>query len=200
MTKDVRDKLLRVSELEEQRDALKTKINTAEDVDAPDAAAIERLGTELRTAEGNLKTARTEYRERLTLRSKATLGGYLLARMQGRAAGGELAEYQSACGVRGDGIPIDIFESDRPAPVEHRADAATVSPATGTGATLAPIQPYIFSKSIAPMLGIEMPTVGSGAYSEATISLNSADGRGEKQGRRTGINRGGPDAANGHTP
>ena len=144
MTKDVRDKLLRVSELEEQRDALKTKINTAEDVDAPDAAAIERLGTELRTAEGNLKTARTEYRaaveaepetgapvvddaeyrERLTLRSKATLGGYLLARMQGRAAGGELAEYQSACGVRGDGIPIDIFESDRPAPVEHRADAA----------------------------------------------------------------------------
>ena len=42
MTKDVRDKLLRVSELEEQRDAIKTTINTAEDVDAPDAAAIDR--------------------------------------------------------------------------------------------------------------------------------------------------------------
>ena len=76
---------------------------------------------------------------------------------------------QAACGVR-DGIPIDIFESDRPAPVEHRADAATVSPATGTGATLAPVQPFVFSKSIAPMLGIDMPTVGSGGYSEATIS------------------------------
>ena len=37
MTKDVRDKLLRVSELEEQRDALKTKINTAEDAETPDA-------------------------------------------------------------------------------------------------------------------------------------------------------------------
>ena len=189
MTKDVRDKLLRVSELEEQRDALKTKINTAEDGDAPDAAAIDRLGTELRTAEGDLKTARTEYRaaveaepetgapvvddaesrERLTLRSKATLGGFLIARMQGRMPGGELAEYQAACGVR-DGIPIDLFESDRQAPVEHRADAATVVPATGTGATLAPIQPYVFARSIAPQLGIAMPTVESGAYSEATIS------------------------------
>ena len=189
MTKDVRDKLLRVSELEEQRDAIKTTINTAEDVDAPDAAAIDRLGTELRTAEGDLKTARTEYRaaveaepetgapvvedaeyrERIGLRSKATLGGFVLARMQGRMPGGELAEYAAACGVR-DGIPIDIFEKDRPAPVEHRADAATVAPATGTGATLAPVQPFVFSKSIAPMLGIDMPTVGSGAYSEATIS------------------------------
>ena len=189
MTKDVRDKLLTVSELEEQRDALKTTINTAEDVDAPDATAIDRLGTELRTAEGNLKTARTEYRaaveaepetgapvvddaeyrERLRLRDKATIGGFLLARMQGRIPGGELAEYAAACGVR-DGIPIDIFEKDRPAPVEHRADAATVAPATGSGATLAPVQPFVFSKSIAPMLGIDMPTVGSGAYSEATIS------------------------------
>ena len=189
MTKDVRDKLLRVSELEEQRDAIKTTINTAEDGDAPDAAAIDRLGTELRTAEGDLKTARTEYRaaleadvetgapvvedaetrERIELRGKATIGGFILARMQGRMPAGELAEYASACGVR-DGIPIDIFEKDRPAPIEHRADAATVAPATGTGATLAPIQPFVFSKSIAPMLGIDMPTVGSGAYSEATIS------------------------------
>ena len=191
MTKDVRDKLLHVSELEEQRDALKTKINAAEDVDAPDAAAIDRLGTELRTAEGDLKTARTEYRaaveaepetgapvvddaesrERLTLRSKATIGGFLFARMQGRLPTGELAEYQAACGVR-DGIPLDIFESDRPAPVEHRADAPTGVPATGTGATLAPIQPFVFARSIAPQLGIAMPTVESGAYSEATISTS----------------------------
>ena len=192
MTKDVRDKLLRVSELEEQRDAIKTTINTAEDGDAQDAAAIDRLGTELRTAEGDLKTARTEYRAaveaepetgapvvddaeyRELLRTRAhpdvTIGGgFLLPRMQGRMPSGAAAEYAAACGVR-DGIPIDIFEKDRPAPVEHRADAATVSPATGTGATLAPVQPFVFSKSIAPMLGIDMPTVGSGGYSEATIT------------------------------
>ena len=190
MTKDVREKNLAMIDCDGARNEVRRKLNAAEDAETPDAAAVERLGSELRKAESDYDAAAVEYRaaveaepetgapvvddaeyrERLTLRSKATLGGYLLARMQGRAAGGELAEYQSACGVRGDGIPIDIFESDRPAPVEHRADAATVSPATGTGATLAPIQPYIFSKSIAPMLGIEMPTVGSGAYSEATIS------------------------------
>ena len=191
MTKDVRDKLLRVSELEEARDAIKTKINAAEDVDAPDAAAIDRLGTELRTAEGDLKTARTEYRsaveaepetapavegdteyrERIKLRSKATISGFLLARMQGRMPTGVESEYAAACGVV-DGIPIDIFEKDRPAPVEHRADVATGVPATGSGATLAPIQPFVFARSIAPQLGIAMPVVESGAYSEATISTS----------------------------
>ena len=193
MTKDVRDKLLRVSELEEQRDALKTTINTAEDADAPDAAALDRLGTELRTAEGDLKTARTEYRaaveaepetgapvvedaeyrEKLTLRAHRDVsfgGGFLLPRMQGRMPSGAAAEYAAACGVKDGNPPIDIFEKDRPAPVEHRADVATVVPATGTGATLAPIQPFVFARSIAPRLGIAMPTVGSGAYSEATIT------------------------------
>ena len=187
--KNTLETAIKVSELEEHRDAIKTNINTAEDAETPDQTEIDRLGGELRAAEGDLKTARTEYRaaleayvetgapvvvdaetrERLELRGKATIGGFLLARMQGRMPAGELAEYASACGVS-DGIPIDIFEKDRPAPIEHRADAATVAPATGTGATLAPIQPFIFSKSIAPLLGIDMPTVGSGAYSEATIS------------------------------
>ena len=54
--------------------------------------------------------------------------------MQGRLPAGELAEYQSACGVE-DGIPLDLFESDRPA-VEVHADAATRSPAAGSGAGL----------------------------------------------------------------
>ena len=66
------------------------------------------------------------------------------------------------------GIPIDLFEQDRPP--EVRADAASGVPATGVGATLAPIQPFVFSESISNKLGIEMPSVGSGAYSEMTIS------------------------------
>ena len=156
--KNTLETAIRVSELEEQRDALKTKINTAEDAEAPDQTEIDRLGGELRASEGDLKTARTEYRaaleadvetgapvvddaeyrERIELRAKATIGAFLMARMQGRMVSGAEAEYAAACGVH-DGIPIDIFEKDRPAPVvEHRADGATVSPATGTGATLAP--------------------------------------------------------------
>ena len=174
---------------EGRREEVRAKLNAAEDAETPDQAEIDRLTTEFKASQAEHDKAATEYRaaieegietgapvvddaeyrERLTLRSKATLGGFVLARMQGRMPSGELAEYAAACGVT-DGIPIDIFEKDRPAPVEHRADAATVSPATGTGATLAPVQPFVFSKSIAPMLGIDMPTVGSGAYSEATIS------------------------------
>ena len=109
-----------------------------------------------------------ETRERLELRSRATLGGFLLAALQGRLPGGVEAEYAAACGVS-DGIPVDLFEQDRPAP-ETRADATTPAPATGQGATLAPIQPFVFADSIAPRLGIQMPQVGSGSYSEATVS------------------------------
>ena len=111
-----------------------------------------------------------EDRERLALRGKATLGGYLLARMQGRLPAGELAEFQAACGVE-DGIPLDLFESDRPA-VETHADAATPSPAAGSGAGLniGGILPYVFDQSIAKRLGIAMPTVGTGTWSEMVIS------------------------------
>ena len=191
MTKDVRDKLLRVSELEEQRDAIKTKINTAEDVDAPDAAAIDRLGTELRTAEGDLKTARTEYRaaveaepetgapvvedaetrERIGLRNKpeVTLTGFITSHLQGRMPSGALAEYAAACGVK-EGAPIDVFEKGRPAPVEHRADAATTVPAGGAQVNVGPVQPFVVAQSIAAKFGWEMPVVGSGNYTEMTIS------------------------------
>ena len=171
------------------RDEARNKLNAAEDAETPDAAEVERLTAEYRAADTARAAVRTEYREsieakvetgapvvedaeyreRLRLRDTATIGGFILARMQGRLPGSELAEYQSACGVR-DGIPIDLWEKDRPAPVEFRADAATVSPATGTGATLGPVQPHLFAKSIAPSVGIEMPSVPSGAYSEATIT------------------------------
>ena len=108
-----------------------------------------------------------ETRERLELRGRAHFGGFLLAALQGRLPGGAEGEYAAACGVS-DGIPIDMFERDRPAP-ETRADAVTAAPATGQGATLAPVQPFLFSAAIAPRLGIMMPQVGSGSYSEATI-------------------------------
>ena len=64
---------------------------------------------------------------------------------------------------------MDLWESDRPA-VETRA--ATPAPATGTGVTVAPVQPFVFAPSIAPRLGIDMPSVPSGAYSEMTITTS----------------------------
>ena len=70
------------------------------------------------------------------------------------------------------GIPLDLFEQDRQDRPEIRVDVASGVPATGTGTTVAPMQPFVFSQSIAPMLGIEMPSTGSGSYSEMTISAS----------------------------
>ena len=82
----------------------------------------------------------------LELRGRVSFGAWL-ARSIGQAAPDfdavAFAEYRAACGVERDGIPIDIFEQDRPAP-ETRA--VTPSPTTGTGVTVAPVQPFVFSR------------------------------------------------------
>ena len=110
-----------------------------------------------------------EQRARLELRSRARFGAYIAAALTGRMPDGAEAEYAAACGAPAGHVPLDLFERDRP---EVRVDVATESPTTGLGATLAPIQPFVFSESIAPRLGIAMPQTGSGAYSEATISTS----------------------------
>lgn len=150
---------------------------------------VQKLEPELRAAiaaepDPQTTTSETvdpEVRERLELRGRARLGGFLRAALQGRLPAGAEAEYAASLGAADGEIPIDLFEADRP---ETRADAATPAPATGTGATLAPISPFVFAQSIAPRLGITMPTVGSGSYSEATITTAltaAAKAKGEKQ-------------------
>ena len=117
-----------------------------------------------------------EMRERLELRSKASLTGYLRAALAGRRVDGAEAELQSAAGV--DGIPLELWDMPD---VEKRADATTGAPGT-VGVNLAPIQPAIFAASIAPRLGIEMPRVESGTYASATISTSLMAGSKAKGG------------------
>ena len=118
-----------------------------------------------------------EARERLALRGRSSFGRYLTAALAGRLPAGAEAEYGEACGAPAGAVPLDLFEGDRPGPVEHRAgDAVTPAPSTGTGVTVAPISPYVFADSIAPRLGIAMPAVGSGAYSEMTITTAATAG------------------------
>lgn len=107
----------------------------------------------------------TEQRERLELRSRASLTGYLLAAARGRLVDGAEAELQAAAGVQG--IPLELWDT----PTEQRA----VTGAPGTvGVNLDPIRPAVFAASIAGRLGIEMPRVGSGTYATATITTNQA--------------------------
>lgn len=112
--------------------------------------------------------ADAETRERLELRGRAAFGRYLSAAFASREPSGAEHEYAAACGVAG--IPVDLFEQDRPARRrEVREDAVTPSPDT-VGVTLDPVQPFVFAESIAPMLGIEMPTVGTGTFGIPRIS------------------------------
>ena len=107
-----------------------------------------------------------EMRERIELRSKASVTAYLRAALSGRQVDGAEAELRAAAGIN-DGIPLELW--DMPAPIERRADAATGTPGT-VGVNLQPIQPMVFAASIAPRLGIAMPRVETGTYASATIT------------------------------
>ena len=154
-------------------------------------AESDRLGVEYGTVETQLRAALVaeaaetaaqgaqdgagavpdaETRERVDLRSRARLGRFLGAAFGGRVVDGAEAEYAAACDVAAGGIPLDLWESDRP--VETRADAATPHglSTSEVGHGVAPLQPRVFSDSIAARLGVSMPSVGSGSHSWARIS------------------------------
>ena len=106
-----------------------------------------------------------EMRERMELRQRATLTGYLVAAASGRQVSGAEAELQQAAGVTG--IPIELFDVPR---AEERADMATTSPTTGTGVFVDPVRPMIYARSVITRLGIAMPRIETGTYSTMTIS------------------------------
>ena len=125
-----------------------------------------------------------ETRERLELRGRARLGNFLQAALRGRVLDGVEGEYcASAFGstLRGGyvDVPLDLFEADRPR--EVRADAPTVPPST-VGIMHQPVQPFLFAPSIAPTLGIEMPTVASGTFAASTITTSLTAGSKAKGG------------------
>ena len=106
-------------------------------------------------------------RERIELRSKASLSTFLRCALSGAPVAGAEAELRAAAGVTG--IPLELW--DTPQPTEQRA--STEAPGT-TGVNLDRIRPAVFANSIAPRLGIEMPRVESGTYASATILTSLA--------------------------
>ena len=147
---------------EEQRSELDTIERGTPDLERQIRAATvaaEDEETEQRAAANDNPDAKQ--RERLELRSKASLTNYLLAAARGRMVDGPEAELAAAAGVQG--IPLELWD----VPSERRA----VTEAPGTvGVNLDPIRPAVFANSIAPRLGIAMPRVGTGTYATATIT------------------------------
>ena len=165
----VRQRLNEISGLE--GDAFTDEIRTEAEALQTEYADLEVRHQAAIVAEGEAETRATEgpdaeARERLELRSRASLTSYVTAALSGRQVDGAEAELRSAAGI-GDGIPIELWD----VPTETRVDAATGSPST-VGVNLDRIRPAVFAASIAPRLGIEMPRVESGSYASATISTS----------------------------
>ena len=133
-------------------------------------SAIISEDKDLDDAKGDAGEPDAETRERVELRRKASLTGYLTAAAQGRMVAGAEHELCAAAGV--SGIPLELW--DVPG-AEQRQDAEqrAVTPAPGTvGINLDPIRPAVFANSIAARLGIDMPRVASGTYASATITTS----------------------------
>ena len=123
-----------------------------------------------------------ELRERLELRGRANVTGYLRAALAGRRVDGAELELQAAAKI-GDGIPLELWDVGRPSDrgAELRADVATGAPGT-VGVNLDAIRPAVFSESILPRLGVELPRVESGSYASATITTSLSAGSRAKGG------------------
>ena len=130
-------------------------------------------------------TVDAEHREREELRGRSAFGRYLGAALAGRTIDGAEAEYAQACGVNEAGhVPLALFEVQQAAgEVEHRADATTAAPAT-VGVNMRAVVPAVFAASVAPRLGITMPSVASGTYSIPRITTNATAGATAKGGAR----------------
>ena len=106
------------------------------------------------------------------LRKRCSLGRILLAGMEGRPLDGAEAEYRLAVGAAERSIPLDLFtDSSRGSDVEARADVVTPAQSPA-GFRFSSIVPAVFSRSVAPRLGISMPRVSSGHFSVPSITTS----------------------------
>ena len=116
-----------------------------------------------------------EQRERIELRSRASLGKYLIAATgRGRLDGAE-AELSQAAGLAEGHIPLELWDVPRP-PEQRQADEdRAITPAPGTtGINLDVLRPQVFAPSVVDKLMVEMPMVESGTYASGTISMSAA--------------------------
>ena len=151
------EQLTEIGELETEYRQSETRLRAA-------LLSEEEAEAEARAEHGDMDA---ETRERIELRSRASLGAFLKAALRGNLVKGAEAELQEAAGIE-DGIPIELWDTARP---ETEERAVTGAPGT-VGVNLDTIRPAVFAPSILPRLGVEMPRVASGTYATATISTS----------------------------
>ena len=180
-------KLLTSQRLTIRSSEIRAKLNDLANTDAladEQRADMDALTAEYRDVESKLRAALiaeaadvethqhngpdAEHRERVELRSRASLTNYILTASQGRLPSGAEAELNAAAGIDG-GIPLELWDTgDRR---EQRQDVQTDAPGT-VGVNLDRIRPAVFANAVLPRLGVEMPRVMSGTYASATIGTS----------------------------
>ena len=138
------------------------------DLETRHRAAIIADGTTTTTTETRtVEHGDAEQRERVELRSRASIGRYLMGHARGKVDGAE-RELCEAAGVPDGTIPLELWTSERRSEqVEQRA----ITPAPSTvGINLDVLRPAVFAPSVVDKLGVEMPMVESGTYATGTIS------------------------------
>ena len=134
-----RGRMAELSLVDELTDEQRAELDTIErgtpDLERQTRAATVALETEEREAETRAATAPdAEQRERIELRSKAMLTNYLMNAARGRMADGAEAELQSAAGINGHGIPVELWDVARPErrSAEDGRETRAITPAPGT--------------------------------------------------------------------
>ena len=160
---------LRQSEVREKLNALLGKEERSED----ETAELEKLTGEGQKLEPEIRaaivaepdpqevvtaTGDPEIRERLEIRAKTGVADFLAAAASGREVSGAAREYADAVGCSPLGrLPLELFGNGKP---ETRA--ITVGPAI-SGPTVEPAVPFVFQRSAAESIGIQMPMHGPGS-------------------------------------
>ena len=156
---DINDNLLSLEPdqlTDEQRSELEAKTTRIQAAEVEyRAALVAEPGPEV--TETRVADADPETRERLELRSKTGLADFLAAAVAGREVVGAAKEYADAVGCASlNRLPLDIFGNGKP---ETRA--ITSGPAVD--GPVEPAVPFVFQRSAAASLGIQMPSHGAGA-------------------------------------
>ena len=172
-----RQRMAELSLVDDLSDEQRTELDQIErgvpDLERQIRAAVVAVEDEEKQAETRAANEPdAEQRERIELRSRASLTGYLRAALEGRQVDGAEAELRSAAGV--SGIPLELWDTGQETE-QRQTDAATPAPGT-VGVNLDRIRPAVFANSIAPRLGIEMPRVASGTYASATVTTSLTAG------------------------
>ncbi|WP_419942791.1 hypothetical protein [Candidatus Palauibacter sp.] len=154
---------------DEQRAELDGLTKRMQHIEVEMRAAIVAEGDPIETRQ--TRTEDAEERERLELRSKFRVHRVITSALQGKRPDGTEAEYAAAVGLGAGSIPIDVFEREQRA--EHlERETRAITPGAEGGTSQAPIVPAIFDRSIAPYLGIEMPSAGVGDQAYPVLSTS----------------------------